>query len=124
MNQITFTQAIAVVNRAMDKIRDEMAAAKDDYISIIGEMMTEYLQANPSVAEAILTEGKTLAGAYGAMHEEARKNRNGRSCVCIPPEKAKEIILGYYGLKPAAPVSVAPPVPRDDDLDLDALLGV
>ena len=78
---------------AIDKLRDEMAAAKLPAVGAVGEIMTALLQAAPDWAGAILAKGKTLAGAYAALEKYARDNRNGNNCVFVPPETAQKVIL-------------------------------
>ena len=120
-------------NKAMDKIRDEMAKATDA-VCMVGEIVTLYLQSEPTNAEKILADGKTLKGAYGAMRDYARKEHK----ECMTPDEAAEHIARYYGMEPAKlmdmwqavkdeePQEKAKPQARAeaDDLDLDALLGI
>lgn len=112
---------------ATDKLRDEMAKqSTHPGIAVLGDYMTARLQGDPSIAAAILADGKTLSGAFDAIRDYASKHRTG-SFAYVPPEKAFEICAGYYGILPAgAPQTQAPAVPEPDDtgLDLDALLGV
>ncbi len=87
------------MNAAMDALRDEMAKRfNDPGIGAVGEIMTAQLQARPEIAAKLTAKGKSLAGAYKALEDYARNNRGGKSCVFVPPEKAVEIILGYYGV--------------------------
>ena len=120
-------------NKAMDKIRDEMAKATDS-VCLVGDIVTLYLQSEPANAEKILQDGKTLKGAYGAMRDYARKERK----ECMTPDEAAEHIAKYYGMEPAKIMDMwqavkdeqskekAKPQARAeaDDLDLDALLGI
>lgn len=117
--------------RAMDKIRDEMAQNPNrPELQAIGEMLTERLAADPQAAEKILEKGKTLDGAFAEMREWARKHQRGGAC-CVSPAQALEIVLGYYGLDAGGPIPPAHPPkaqalapdPLGDGLDLDALLG-
>ena len=120
-------------DKAMDKLRDEMAQEKSSAVKMAGEMITLQLMADHGNAEKILADGKTIKGAYDAMKEHARKNR----LECIPPDEACDIFAEYYGFtklsfdeiwsavksgqkaKPQAPAKAGL-----DDLDLDALLGL
>ena len=124
---------------AIDKLRDEMAAAKLPAVSAVGEIMTALLQAAPDWAGAILAKGKTLAGAYAALEKYARDNRNGKDCVSVPPETAQMVICRYYGIKmdergettssDLAALGHLPlkgkagAAPEPDPFDLDALLA-
>lgn len=55
---------------AMDHVRDEMAKAKDGYTAYMGELMTAWLRLHP---DAELDGKKTLAGAFVALKETAKK---------------------------------------------------
>ena len=81
--------------RAMDKIRDEMAKSKGA-VGMVGDIVTLYLKKEPANAEKILAEGKTLKGAYGAMRDYAREKR----MECMDPDEAAERIAVYYGMEP------------------------
>ena len=125
---------------AIDKLRDEMAAAKLPAVGAVGEIMTALLQAAPDWAGAILAKGKTLAGAYAALEKYARDNRNGKDWVSVPPDTAQMLICRYYGIKmdergettssDLAALGHLPlkgkagAAPEPDPFDLDALMGV
>lgn len=120
-------------NKAMDKIRDEMAKASDA-VCMVGEIVTLYLQSDPDNAEKILEKGKTLKGAYAAMRDYARQKR----MECMTPDQASARIADYYDMetkrlmdmyqavKDSVTAETAKPQARAeaDDLDLDALLGI
>lgn len=112
-------------NRAMDRLRDEMARHHNDAgLCAAGEMLTHELEAHPGYADRLGSEKKTLAGAFETVRSYAQKNRaKGQNCVFVPPEKAVELMLKYYGIK-QAPADCAPPRPRPSTggLDLDSLL--
>lgn len=117
------------INAAMDRVRDEMAKeAAGSPIAEVGEMVTEMLAASPDLAPRIMDKGKTLKGAYQAIESAAKKNRGGRSAVCIGPREAAKIVLEYYGYIGAVPQTPAPapeplkPAPARDEFDLDAML--
>jgi hypothetical protein len=128
----------------IDRVRDEMAAAKNDYIAMLGEMLTVYLNAH---AEAEIDEKKSLKGAFEALRNAARKKQNG-GCYAMPPREAFEGMMQYYGLPhadadfancmaavigqkvpdapdapDAMPASPKPTPAPADEFDLDALLG-
>ena len=124
---------------AMDHVRDEMAAAKNDYISALGELMTAYLRRNP---EAEIAGDKTLEGAFKHLHSAAQKKQKDRF-YAMPPAEAFALLIQYYNQTPAdgefeacmlvaigqsapdapEPVRTPEPVPEADLFDLDALLG-
>lgn len=122
----------ALYESAVDRIRDEMAATKDDAIQAVGEMMTEQLRAQPQISELVQKKGKTLRGAYQAIGDYASKHRTGNHAV-VPPAKAMELIAEYYGFTPTdgkptsteetqAHAGAPSAAPIDDELDLDKLL--
>lgn len=94
-------------DRAMDKVRDEMAGSKTSpEVAAVGEIVTAMLQARPGIAGAILGKGKTLDGAFKAMREYAEKNRKGSSSFAMGPATAQAVICGYYGFTVEEPVAV------------------
>lgn len=105
----------------MDRIRDEMAREQPGSpIEAIGEYVTERLNQGASVPE-----GRTLAGAYKAIEDWARKNKGGKTCVCVPPKMAFAIVDRYFGFgeEPQAFAAVKTVKQEEpDSLDLDALL--
>lgn len=122
-------------DRAMDKLRDEMAKTKSKAVGMVGEIVTLYLMADEANAEKILHKEKTLSGAYAAMKSVAQKGRR----ECIDCDEAAEIFADYYGFekvpteelwelaqgrKKSKPQAAAVMVPAVDELDLDALLGL
>lgn len=130
-------------NAAIDKIRDEMAKkASGRYVQVVGEYLTAHLQQNPDAADAILADGKTIAGSLDAMKKEAQKHREGNVAV-LDDAAAFGVVLGYFGIKDAATAAAGttsvsaealPPSPKGkavetaapapDPFDLDALMGV
>ena len=127
----TIPQAHADFDRAIDKIRDEMAKDGGRYAQVVGDYLTGYLRGHPAAAGKILEKGKTIAGSLEAMREEASKVKQG-SVAVLDDETAFGVVLRYYGIKcaaePAPPEPAAAPLPaapaRDAGLDLDDLLGV
>ena len=102
--------------RAIKKLRNEMADnAGFAMLTELGEMLCDYLRTHRAAAEQILAEGKTLSGAIGVLEEYARKGRR-KKCACIPPEKAKKLVLEYYGIREG--------VTRWFDIPLDELRGI
>lgn len=130
-------------NAAIDKIRDEMAKkGSGRYVQVVGEYLTDYLQAHPDAAGAILAAGKTIKGSLDAMRQEAQKHREGNVAV-LDDATAFGIVLGYFGIKGKATAAAGtssvsaealPPSPKGkavetaapapvDPFDLDALMG-
>lgn len=119
---------------AIDHIRDEMAASREPYVGVIGEMMTTLLQAHPDTE---IHGDKTLKGAFDVLREHAKKNQKG-GYYAYAPEEAFRKVMEYYGLAygmndfitadrnaktqpTAAPARTEPEKPRDM-FDLDALM--
>lgn len=118
-------------NTAMDKLRDEMAEnATHPGIQQIGAYMTARLAAQPEIAPQILAEGKTLKGAFEAIHTYASKHRTGNYAY-VPPDTAYKLVAKYYGITPQAAEenqephahAEARPATKTDGLDLDDLLA-
>lgn len=125
------------MQKAMDKLRDEMAReCKHDGVQQVGAYMTDRLLREPGIAAKVLAKGKTIKGAFEAIHSYASKHRTG-SYAFVSPETAFELVAKYFGIKaeqsdaqPSRPQALADlPVetPKaaeslDDELDLDKLL--
>ena len=78
----------------MDRIRDEMVAAKNDYVSMMGELMTEYLRIHP---ETEIDSKKNLQGAFGALRSAAQKKQKG-GCYAMPPQEVFDGMMAYFGI--------------------------
>ena len=120
MSETMNPQAAADFDRAMDKIRDEMAKSDAKYVAVVGEYMTDWLRRHRESAGAILKENKTLAGSLEAMKAEARK-RQDNGVGILDDETAFGIVLTYFGIGREEGTAGGT---ADDDLSLDALLGV
>lgn len=116
-----------LMNRAMDKLRDEMAAKHNDpNLCALGEYMTGLLQRMPEAADRILENGKSLKGAWGALEAYARKLPRSGNCVAVRDEDAYRVCREYFGIgdaeefekaaepRAAAPAAVAPASSLDD----------
>lgn len=113
-----------IMERAIDRIRDEMAvAAKDRNVQYVGEQLTRHIMTHRGDAPKFYAEGKTIAGAMKKLEDYARQHKNG-SMACVDPETGMRIILEYYGVKAggAQTPSPKPAASIADELDLDALL--
>lgn len=127
------------MDRAIDRIRDEMAKdPKNSAIQMIGEVLTELLRRHPTLADRLLAEGKSLSKAMDAMKAEARKQQSG-GCACVDALTGMKIVLNYYdistilerelvnaildALTPGARVEDKPAdTSTADELDLDSML--
>lgn len=106
-------------NKAIDKIRDEMAAnANDGYIAAVGEYLTEYIRGHKDEADKVMADGKTIKGSLAAASEEARKKQRGNVAV-LSYEEVYKLVREYYGFcdNRAKNANIC-----GFDLDLDELL--
>ncbi|MEG1036594.1 MAG: hypothetical protein RSA49_04185 [Anaerovoracaceae bacterium] len=86
-----------MIIKAIDKITNEMMAAKGNPAIIYIEENLRKKITSDEVAEKILQEGKTIAGAFGEMRKIARE-RAVNNVGFIPPEEGLEIIYKYFGI--------------------------
>lgn len=95
-----------------DKLDKE--SGKDLRLTQMAGLLRVRAQENISVCGAILAEDKTLAGAFKAIEDAARKRYEkdrGQVCVCVTTDEAEEIIAAYYGFslgQAPAPVKAEP----------------
>ena len=87
-------------HQAIKKLDAEMEQAKDPCSKYIAEQLLQLASSCPEVAEKILEKKKTLAGALGAIKEEAKKHAVG-GCGCVDEAQAVEIACKYYNIKAA-----------------------
>lgn len=95
-----------MINEAIKKITEEAMSNGSPAFRAIEEHLTSICNTN-AVAEKILSEGKTIKGAYEAMKSEAKKMAKGKSEVCISDEEGFRIVDEYFGIsttKTDAPV--------------------
>ena len=62
------------------------------------------------VAQDLTKESMSIEKAENQIHAWASKQKRTGNCVCVPPNKAEEIIRNFYGLPVAAGKSAAKPV--------------
>lgn len=88
--------------QAIDKLDREAeqqnGKTNEGAIRQLETMMRAVCENSEAACQAVLAEDKTLEGAYKTMYEAAKERRGGYSCVCIWPEEASRIVLGYYGI--------------------------
>lgn len=90
--------------QAIKKLDKEMEAAKDPCSKYIAEQLLQLATSCPEVAEKILEQKKTLAGALDAIEAEAKKHAVG-GCGCVDEVQAVEIACKYYNIKAAKPAA-------------------
>jgi len=81
--------------KARQKIEAETTDT-DSYTGQIGMMLLSWIDYADNAAELILTDGKTVKGAFEAIRDYASVHRTG-NYACVPPTKAMELILKYFG---------------------------
>lgn len=85
-------------DKAIDKIRDEMAVKADNpYIQYVGRYLTDHLQRHPEDAAAILTEGKTIEKSMKEMEKYARDHKSG-NCAVVSDQDGFRIVMEYFGI--------------------------
>lgn len=90
--------------QAIKKLDKEMEAVKDPCSKYIAEQLLQQATSCPEVAEKILAEKKSLAGALDAIKAEAKKHAVG-GCGCVDEAQAVEIACRYYNIKAAKPAA-------------------
>ena len=90
--------------RAIEKLDKEMEAAKDPCFKYIAEQLLQMATSCPEVAEKILAEKKSLAGALDAIKAEAKKHAVG-GCGCVDEAQAVKIACKYYNIKATKPAA-------------------
>lgn len=95
-------EALKMVEQAMAKLQAELRVdGVHPYVSAIGNFLLDLLKDNPTVAEKILAENKTIIGSMKEMRKEAEKVKVG-NCAVLTDNQGFEIVLKYYGIKKAA----------------------
>lgn len=102
-----------MIEQAKAKLQAEMDASKgEDYVVWVGQHLLAHLDANPQDADKFLAEGKTIAKSMDLVKKAAEKNKKG-NVAFVNPDKGREIILEYFGIKvksaKASPAPVAAP---------------
>ena len=80
--------------QAMQKIEKEECKGP---VAELQQMIMCWIAVDEKAAGLIMTEGKTIEGAYEAMRKEAEKIKIGRSA-CLEPSKAMAIVMEYFGM--------------------------
>lgn len=88
--------------QAIEKLDAEMEKAQDSCSKYIAEQLLQLATSCPEVAEKILKQQKTLAGALAAVRQEAKKHAVG-GCACIDEIQTMEIACKYYDIDNAEP---------------------
>ena len=92
--------------QGIKKLDKEMEQAKDACSKYIEEQLLQMATSCPEVAEKILAEKKSLAGALDAIKAEAKKHAVG-GCGCVDEAQAVEIACKYYNIDNTEPAAGA-----------------
>lgn len=110
-----------MLEKAIEKLQQEMAASKEPYVKFIGQYMLDHIKGRPADAAAIMQEGKTIAGSLAFMREKAKKKAAGGYAM-FTPDEGFEIIMEYYGLgEKTKPILESK---NRIDIDIDSLLDM
>lgn len=104
------------MERAMDKIRDEMAESNRPELQAAGSCITKLLRRFPMIAGAILADGKTLKGYYEAMRDKAKKEH-------LTMIDGEEFAAAYFEFDPVLMDDAQRAQSTAKAFDLDALLN-
>ena len=80
--------------QAMQKIEKERCKGP---VAELQQMIMCWIAVDDKAAGLIMTEDKTIKGAYEFMRKEAEKIKSGMSAVIDPP-KAMAIVMEYFGM--------------------------
>lgn len=105
--------APAEYTSAMDKLRDELAKSRDNYVRVVGEYLTEFLLAHPEAEGKIMDADKSIKGSLETVRKEAEKVKSGNMAV-LDDKTVFGIVLGYFGIEDEPgtppPATQAPPL--------------
>ncbi|MGE7942800.1 hypothetical protein ACQKNB_12000 [Lysinibacillus xylanilyticus] len=92
-------EALKMVEQAMAKLQAELRVERvHPYVSAIGNFLMDLLKDNPSSAEKIMAEGKTIIGSMKAMRKVAEKQKID-NCAVLTPEQGFKAVLDYFDIK-------------------------
>jgi hypothetical protein len=99
-----------MLNKAIGKIKAEIDGNKNNpYIQVVGDFILQHLQGNPSNAEKIVQEGKTIGKSLDEMKKAAEKKKVG-NCAVLTDQEGFNIVLKYFGIEETTPGVIAKPV--------------
>lgn len=92
-------EALKMVEQATAKLMTELRMeGVHPYVSAIGNFLLDFLKDNPSAAEKIMVEGKTIIGSMRAMRKVAEKQKVD-NCAVLTPEQGFKAVLDYFDIK-------------------------
>lgn len=108
-----------------DMITDQQKGKENTAVWMVGEQLKDICRQDRRCAEIVaqdLTkEAMSIDKAEKQIKAWADKQKRTGNCVCVPPNKAEEIIRNFYGLPMAAKKDTAPRK-SGNILDLGAFL--
>lgn len=97
---------LAMLDKAMEKIRAEMAEKTDNpYVQTIGKMLMAHLEERPEHADALLAENKTILKSLDVMRRYAQ-NIQVQGVAVVPDEVGHAIVLQFFGCWDGAPIEI------------------
>lgn len=119
------------MDKLFEKIAAQQAGHDMDDVWMVGEQLKDICRREPGcvciLAEDLGNPDMSIDKAAGKIKSWADSQRQGRNCVCVPPQKAEEILREFYGLPEAGAVPQLEPEPVTAEpesmvLDLDDFL--
>lgn len=115
-----------------EKIASQQEGHDADDVWMVGEQLKDICRREPGCVSILMedleNEDMAISKAAGKIKAYADSQRKGRSCVCVPPQKAEAILREFYGLPEAGPentVAVKKPSVFDlGSMSLEDLLEV
>lgn len=93
-----------MLNKAIEKLKTEIDGNKNNpYIQVVGEFLLQHLHDNPSSAEKITQEVKTIGKSLDEMEKAAKKKKVG-NCAVLTDQEGFKAVLEYFGIDPAVSV--------------------
>lgn len=87
--------------KAIEKLKTEIVNSKNDpCIQVIGEFLLLQLENDPSNAEKIMREGKTIEKSFEEIRKAAVKKKVGNRAV-LTDQEGFEIVLKYFWIEPS-----------------------
>jgi hypothetical protein len=87
--------------KAIEKLKAEIDGNKNNpYVQVVGEFLLQHLQENPSNAEKIFQEDKTIGKSLSEMEKAAKKKKVG-NCAVLTDQEGFKVVLEYFGIDAA-----------------------
>ena len=85
-----------------DMISAQQKGKENSPAWMVGEQLKDICRDDPGCAEIVAQdlekESMSIEKAEQEIHNWANKQKRNGNCVCVPPNKAEEIIRKFYGL--------------------------